>query len=95
MIKIIVINEKDLKDIVRSEVERAVNSAIIEYANAQKKSASEKKYLNRLEVAEFLGISLSTLHRIVANGYLPCRKIGRKSCYLRSDVEKVILTLNK
>lgn len=93
--KIIVSTLSDIQEIIRVEIQNALRSELASLEKMQKKSASEKKYLNRLEVAEFLGISLSTLHRIVANGYLPCRKIGRKSCYLRSDVEKVILTLNK
>ncbi len=59
-----------------------------------KKSSPNNKYLTRQETADYLRCSLSSLHRMVNNGILPCRKVGRKSLFLLSDVENVVQTLN-
>lgn len=59
-----------------------------------KKEYKSPKYLTRKEVADMLNISYSTLHRLINRGTLPCRKVGRKSLFLLSDVENVVLTLN-
>lgn len=59
-----------------------------------KKSSPNNKYLTRQETADYLRCSFSSLHRMVNNGILPCRKVGRKSLFLLSDVENVVQTLN-
>ena len=90
----IFLEKEELQTLIRLECKTAIATAIIEYVNAQKKCASPK-YLSRKEVAEMLKISISTLHRLVNLQHLKCRKVGRKTLFLHSDVEKVILTLNK
>lgn len=59
-----------------------------------KKEKRSPKYLTRKEVTDMLRCSYSTVHRLINRGVLPCRKVGRKSLFLLSDVENVILTLN-
>lgn len=49
----------------------------------------KKKFrlLSRQEVAEFLGVSLVTLHNLKNKGILkPTHKVGRKPLYLESSV---------
>ena len=91
---IILLGKEELQALVRSECETAIMAAVKECINAQKKCASPK-YLNRREAADMLKISTSTLHRLVNQQHLKCRKVGRKTLFLSSDVENVVLTLNK
>lgn len=74
------------------EIAETVKAKLSKMEN--KKSSPNNKYLTRQETADYLRCSLSSLHRMVNNGTLPCRKVGRKSLFLLSDVENVVLTLN-
>lgn len=74
------------------EISETVKAKLSKMEN--KKSSPNNKYLTRQETADYLRCSLSTIHRMVNNGTLPCRKVGRKSLFLLSDVENVVLTLN-
>ena len=74
------------------EIAETVKAKLSKMEN--KKNSPNNKYLTRQETADYLRCSLSSLHRMVNNGTLPCRKVGRKSLFLLSDVENIILTLN-
>lgn len=85
--------KEDLQSIIRAEVEIAVAAALA--AGSGRAKEVTPKYLSRQDAADTLHVSLSTLHRLVSQGYLKCRKVGRKSLFLLSDLEKVVLTLNQ
>lgn len=74
------------------EIAETVKAKLSKMEN--KKSSPNNKYLTRQETADYLRCSLSSLHRMVNNGTLPCRKVGRKSLFLLSDVENAVQTLN-
>lgn len=86
---------KDLQDLIRVEVEMAVTAALMAEDKQLRGRGTAPKYLNRQAAAEMLHISMSTLHRLVRQKHLKCRKVGRKSLFLLSDVEKVVLTINQ
>lgn len=92
MQKLIVFEEKELRYLIKEEVEAAVGLIQAKY-EAQKKSTS--KYLTRQEAATELRISISSLHRLVAAGQVPCIKIGRKSVFRDKDIQKVGIILNR
>lgn len=88
------LKKEELQNLIRTEVEIAVMAALTANGRVGVKDATPK-YLNRQEAADMLHVSLSTVHRLVNQKYLKCRKVGRKSLFLLADVEKVIITLNK
>ncbi|MFV0332276.1 MAG: helix-turn-helix domain-containing protein [Dysgonomonas sp.] len=92
MDSIIVLKKEELRTLIRSEVELAVANVMADN-KAQKKTAP--KYLTRNEAANELRVSLSSLHRLVATGQLPCIKIGRKSVFRDKDIQQVGITLNR
>lgn len=61
---------------------------------APQRATPNIRYLTRDEVARSLRISLSTLHRIVKNGYLPCFKVGRRTLFKEADVQECLIKIN-
>lgn len=92
MDSIIVLKKEELRSLIREEMETAVAKVKAEY-EVQKKNAP--KYRTRQEAADELRVSLSSLHRLVATGQLPCIKIGRKSVFRDKDVQQFGITLNR
>lgn len=92
MTNFILFEKEELRTLIRLEVELAIANAMAD-SKAQKKTAP--KYLTRNEAADELRVSLSSLHRLVATGQLPCIKIGRKSVFLEKDLHRVGITLNR
>lgn len=95
MTNIVLIEKEELQALIRSEVEIAVTAALNAETKQPKMSSTVPTYLGRNDAAELLRISLSTLGRLVQQGHLKCRKVGRRSLFLLSDLEKVVLTLNQ
>jgi hypothetical protein len=54
-----------------------------------------KKYLTRTEVSEMLSVDISTVHNLTKRNVLEKYQIGGRCLYLRSQVEKSIVKLNK
>lgn len=52
-----------------------------------RKAPDADQRLTRFEVASLIGISLPTLHKCMADG-LPFHKVGRKTIFKKSEVEK-------
>jgi predicted DNA-binding transcriptional regulator AlpA len=52
-------------------------------------------YLSRNEVTKMLGINIVTLHNWTKKGILKSVGIGGRVYYLRSDIEKALIPLNK
>lgn len=63
-------------------------------AEQQNGKSSHNRLLTRMETASMLRISLSTLHRIVRNGYLPSFKVGRRTLFKEADVQKCLIQIN-
>ncbi len=95
MEKFIFFEKEDLQNLIRVEVEMAVTAALMAEDKQQRGKNATPKYLDRQAAAEMLHISMSTLHRLVSHKHLKCRKVGRKTLFLLSDVEKVVLTINQ
>ena len=95
MANIIVCDAKELQALVRAEVEAAVTAVLSAQNKQSQKRNVAPAYLGRNDAAELLRISLSTLGRLVQQGHLKCRKVGRRSLFLLSDLEKGVLTLNQ
>lgn len=95
MTNIVLIEKEELQALIRSEVETAVAALLSAQNKQSQKRNAAPAYLGRTDAAELLRISLSTLGRLVKGGHLKCRKVGRKSLFLLSDLEKVVLTLNQ
>jgi excisionase family DNA binding protein len=49
--------------------------------------------LSIIEAARTLGIGRSTIYRLIGEGRLPIRKIGRRTLILRSDIDTFIEAL--
>lgn len=47
-------------------------------------------YLNRRQVAEFIGISYSNVGAFIEKYGLPYTKIGKRARFLKSDVQRYI-----
>lgn len=78
----VVVTPADLEEFARSIFNKAMAAR-----QAEKK---EEKYLTPDEVAEMLGVSTNTLWRWDKENYLIPIKVGRKSRYKLSDVNKIL-----
>jgi excisionase family DNA binding protein len=45
------------------------------------------------QAVRFLGIGRSTLYKIIKEGRLPVRKLGRRTLIMRDDLDRFIATL--
>lgn len=76
----------------KTEMQHILHSEIEGLQKPQKQNSVE--YLTRKDVAEKLHCSYSTIHRMVNNGGLKCKKFGRKSLFSTTDVEAALIQLN-
>lgn len=83
---VIQISAHDLKEVVSEMYQDERNRT--ENAIAKHR---EKPTLTRKEVADILGVTLSTLWQWAKSGYLVPVKIGSKVMYRPSDVEELML----
>ena len=51
-------------------------------------------FLSRKDVTEILGVSNSTIYRMVNNGTLRCYKFGRRLIFRSCDIEGALIQLN-
>lgn len=51
---------------------------------------STKEFLSIKETSVLLGLSERTLYRMMANGTLPARKLGRRTILKRSDINQLL-----
>ena len=77
----IVVTPADLKEFAVS----LINETLA--AKSEQKPVEE--YLQRSEAAKMLGVSTNTLWRWAKDGYLSPVKIGHKSAYKLSDINKI------
>lgn len=50
----------------------------------------EKEYLSIKESSSLLGVSRWTIHRLIKNGLLPSKKLGRRVIIKKHDIEKLL-----
>ena len=74
--EIIVLDKDEFRNIVRTEVDRA----IVQLQEAQSKKNS-KTYLSRKDTAKKIGVSLPTLWALDKKGKLPAHRVGGKVLY--------------
>ena len=85
----IAVNPDDLQEFALYVIEKVTNELV------KAKETVEEKYLTSDETAKMLGVSTNTLWRWNKIGYLHHVKVGRKSLYLLSEVEKLMRGDNK
>lgn len=76
----VVVSLADLNEFFEEKISEAV---------ASRGQVKEEKYLSVDEVCEALKVSSNTLWRWNKNGYLKPNKVGRKSVYLLSDIDRL------
>ncbi len=76
----VVVSLADLNEFFEEKISEAV---------ASRNQEIEERYLSVDEVCEALKVSSNTLWRWNKNGYLKPNKIGRKSVYLLSDIDRL------
>ena len=76
----VVVSLADLNEFFEEKISEAV---------ASRGQEKEEKYLSVDEVCEVLKVSSNTLWRWNKNGYLKPNKVGRKSVYLLSDIDRL------
>lgn len=76
----VVVSLADLNEFFEEKISEAV---------ASRGQEKEEKYLSVDEVCEALKVSSNTLWRWNKNGYLKPNKVGRKSFYLLSDIDRL------
>ncbi len=59
------------------------------------KPKTPNQYLTRQQVAEMFSVDISTVHNWTKKGILIAYQIGGRVLYLRKEVEKAIVKLNK
>lgn len=91
MKKIIVITIEELRELINAAVVNAFEDAKL----AEKRKAKTEEYLTRDQVCDILKISMSSLTRRVSDGSLKCYKIGARSFFKASELNEVLIKLNK
>lgn len=86
---ILQLSEKDLREILADEVQRAVDAAFAKAAE-RKKERENPQYYTRDEVCKLLHISSVTFHCWVAQGRIQTVKAGRRTLVDREDLQKRI-----
>lgn len=87
---ILQISAADLRAVVNEMWERAQANAAAALA-----AHRERPTMTREEVAQALGVTLSTLWRWNKDGYLTPVKIGNKVLYRPSDIEAMLTRMQK
>ena len=74
------VSPEELRALITEAINAAVPGAVA------KGLPPEKHFLSRLEVAEKLGISLTTVHELIKQGKLIPKKVGRRTLFVISEV---------
>lgn len=93
--QLVVMTAEDLQRTVQEAVETAMQRMRDQMTLPTASDEPEvEEYLSRDEVAQILGVDISTLWRWAESGYLPCVHFGRKVKYLPSVI-KLFVERNK
>lgn len=91
MKKIILTSVEELQELINAAVVNAFENAKL----AEKRKAKTEEYLTRDPVCDILKISMSSLTRRVNDGSILCYKIGARSFFKASELNEVLIKLNK
>jgi excisionase family DNA binding protein len=83
--EIIILETDEFRNIVRTEIDRAIVQ--LEESRAKQQS---KIYLSRKDTAKKIGVSLPTLWALDKKGKLPAHRVGKKVLYELSQVEAFV-----
>ena len=89
--KIILTSADELRELIDAAVVNAFENAKL----AEKRKAKTEELLTRDQVCDILKISMSSLTRRVADGSLKCYKVGARSFFKASELNEVLIKLNK
>ncbi|NDV68818.1 helix-turn-helix domain-containing protein [Dysgonomonas sp. 25] len=89
--EIILTSADELRELINAAVVNAFEDAKL----AEKQKAKTEEYLTRDQVCKILKISMSSLTRRVADGSMKCYKIGARSFFKASELNDVLIKLNK
>ena len=89
--KIILMSEEELRELINVAVVNAFEDAKL----AEKQKAKTEELLTRDQVCKILKISMSSLTRRVSDGSMKCYKIGARSFFKASELNGVLIKLNK
>lgn len=87
----IVLNNFDLSDI-KKIMEEVIEEKLIKINPTEKKESSS--LLSRKETAQFLCISLPTLHDWTKNGIVKGYRIGNRVLYKREEIKESLKQIN-
>lgn len=82
------LQKDDLKEVVAEIVEKLIGAGGLAKPTAQ----ADAEYYTRDEVCSRLHITATTLWRMEKRGDIRARKVGRRSLYLKGDVDALIST---
>ncbi len=89
--KIILTTVDELRELINAAVVNAFKDA----KSAERRKANTEEYLTRDQVCKILKISMSSLTRRVSDGSMKCYKIGARSFFKASELNDVLIKLNK
>ena len=78
------------RDELISMIRDAFKEELNEYLKQLGKEGDNNKLLSRIEVAELLRISLSTLNNYKKSGILKCHRIGNRVLYNKGEVMEAL-----
>jgi excisionase family DNA binding protein len=61
-----------------------------EINNLKRVESTENEFLTRKQAAQFLSISLPTLHSYTRNGLIPAKRIGTRVLYSETDLQNAL-----
>lgn len=89
--KMIIIQEMTKEDL-EAIIDSSIANAIVQIKNC---STTSEKLITRKEAAEYLHISLGTLHTHTKSGKIRGQRIGCRLLYRKSDLDKSTIVTNK
>lgn len=81
-------NEVILQGCTVDDIAEAVSRTL---SNQLRPANEQREFLDVEQAAEFLNISVPTIHRLKAKDKIPFRKIGSRVIYSRTDLTKWIM----
>ena len=58
----------------------------------QQGSSEGQVWLDSKELAVYLKVSVSQIHNLTSNGYIPYYKFGRRNRYLQREIDELLLS---
>ena len=88
-------NEVEFRELLKSVVVEAVREEINRVLDRPNNPPSTKEFYTLKETANILGVSLTTLHSRINEGFLERRRVGRKVLFKWEDIQKAMRTYSE